>query len=277
MEPFAQIPLQDRVQDSMQTAFFTIGNKDTILSAARLMKEKKFGSLIVIENLKPVGIITERDITFRVVAQSLSPARERVGTHMTTPIISIAQVAPLADAIALLSKHGIRRLPVHNTAGKVCGLITQSDILAYTHQASMGSDLLEGSLYYTQGGEQKSFEVFLANMRGRKGIVVTTLPHAYVSERYGLLKTPIIEMGKDSKVDQKVLDTLYRELHNSLFKHHNQLLFFHGLGDFIDGHGSKKMHAFIDQMRALIKETKSIAIVAINPHNPKEMNLLHHK
>src|SRR5262245_46763087 len=104
-----------------------------IMGACKIMHDNQIGSVVIIElgdpNMKPVGIITERDIV-RILGElkpwlSNMPLREL----MSKPIISIRSSASLRDAIETMSSYRIRRLIVVDGASNMIGIISEKDIL----------------------------------------------------------------------------------------------------------------------------------------------------
>jgi CBS domain-containing protein len=102
----------------------------TIREAAHRMWTRKVGALVVVNGHgKPIGILTDRDIAVKVVAQGADPATVRVGTLVTRKPTVIHEDAGILDATKLLSRRGVRRLPVVNETGKLVGIISLDDLL----------------------------------------------------------------------------------------------------------------------------------------------------
>ena len=102
----------------------------TVKEAAVLMGKNSFGSLVVVNDRKKVvGIITERDILKKVTALDKSPSKLSVKEVMTPKVITIESNAPLDDAVYLMIKHKIKRLPVLDN-NELAGIITSTDIVA---------------------------------------------------------------------------------------------------------------------------------------------------
>ncbi len=99
-----------------------------IKDAADLMRRERIGSLIVRLTGNEYGIITERDIIYKVVAEGLDPVLTKVESVMTYPIISISPNLNLEDAANIMWKHRIRRLPVISN-GIIIGILTENDII----------------------------------------------------------------------------------------------------------------------------------------------------
>ena len=99
----------------------------TVLEAARLMKHHKIGNVIVVENKKPIGILTESDILKKIVAEDKKPGDVLVSAVMSTPVIIIEPYLSIDAAMKIMGKCNIRRLPVVEK-GVLIGIITQRDI-----------------------------------------------------------------------------------------------------------------------------------------------------
>ncbi len=117
-----------KVEEVMTRNPIIIEKEISIMDAAKIMKIERIGSLIVRLSKNEYGIITERDIIYKVVAQGLDPAITKVETVMTFPIITIGPDLNLEDAANIMWKHRIKRLPVVSD-GKIIGILTENDII----------------------------------------------------------------------------------------------------------------------------------------------------
>ena len=115
------------VMDAMSKNPVYISPNDNILESTKLMLEKHIGSLLVKEKESLLGILTERDLV-RMVSLGIDPKTTKVRQIMTTKIITITPEKDIYDAIVLMNKENLRRLPV-TVNGRVIGLITLRDIL----------------------------------------------------------------------------------------------------------------------------------------------------
>ena len=115
------------VREAMKTNPVTVKLKTTVQEAAGLMKNKGIGNCIVVDE-KPVGIVTESDILKKVVAENKKASEVFVEDIMKTPLIVIDPYVDIEEAMKIMSKCNIRRLPVIEN-GKLIGIITQKDIL----------------------------------------------------------------------------------------------------------------------------------------------------
>ena len=110
-----------------------------VMYAASIMKERARGSLVVVDNGKPVGIITERDIVRRLVAEGKSASATKVGEIMSTPLISVGPEATIAAAVRVMYENGIRRLPIVED-DRVIGMLTVTDLARVLYRERERSD-----------------------------------------------------------------------------------------------------------------------------------------
>jgi len=100
----------------------------TVKEAAALMLRESVGSLIILEDGEPVGILTERDLLYKVVAVGKVPSRTKVEKVMSSPVITISPGSNMSIAAKRMSDLHLRRLPVVED-GKLIGMLTEKDIL----------------------------------------------------------------------------------------------------------------------------------------------------
>jgi len=110
-----------------------------VMYAASIMKERARGSLVVVDNGKPVGIITERDIVRRLVAEGKSASATKVSEIMSTPLISVGPEATIAAAVRVMYENGIRRLPIVED-DRVIGMLTVTDLARVLYRERERSD-----------------------------------------------------------------------------------------------------------------------------------------
>jgi len=114
--------------------------KELLKHALKRMVKRNIGSLVVVEAGNPVGIITERDIS-RCVAKGSKALRIQVKNLMSSPLITVTRSATIQDAVRVMLKHGIRRLPVIEK-GKMVGIISDRDVLRWMLRITYESSLL---------------------------------------------------------------------------------------------------------------------------------------
>lgn len=115
------------VKEAMKANPAFVESKISVLEAAKIMKKRKIGNVIVVEKKHPVGILTESDILKKVVAEGKNAKDVRVGSVMSTPIIVIDPYVSLEESMKTMGKCNVRRLPVIEN-NKLIGIITQKDI-----------------------------------------------------------------------------------------------------------------------------------------------------
>lgn len=135
--------LSVRVKEIMKKDIKIVGIDDTVSQAARIMKNFKIGSVVVMGDKNVKGIITDSDIVYKYVADKCG---DRVSDVMTRDLVSILPDATIEDAARLMGEKKIKKLLVFDR-NKLVGIITDSDIL---------------------GVEPALFEILLERMKIRK-------------------------------------------------------------------------------------------------------------
>lgn len=107
---------------------YSVPTSATVRTAAYMMKEYRIGALMVVEDDRLIGIFTERDALFRVLAGNLDPDRTTVGDVMTADPTTIAPDRPMVHALHLMHEGGFRHLPVADGSEAV-GMVSIRDAL----------------------------------------------------------------------------------------------------------------------------------------------------
>ena len=115
------------VADVMTPGVESTTSSEALRDAARTMREGDFGSMPVVDDGRLVGILTDRDIVVRAVAEGLDPAVARVGEVASRDPVTVRPGQDLDEAIELMSRHRVRRLPVVE-AGRLVGVVSQADV-----------------------------------------------------------------------------------------------------------------------------------------------------
>lgn len=115
------------VKEAMKSNPVIVKLTITVLEAAKLMRERKIGNVIVVEKKHPIGILTESDILKKIVAEGKNANEILVEEVMSTPIIVADPYIPVEEAMKTMGKCNIRRLPVVEN-GELIGIITHKDI-----------------------------------------------------------------------------------------------------------------------------------------------------
>jgi len=106
----------------------TIGANISVREAVRLMNDHEIGCLVVVQDGKPTGIVTERDMLKRVLVATRDPRAVEVGEVMSKPLLFMEPEKEIEDAVKLMFKHKIKKLPVVEN-GCLVGLVTLTDLV----------------------------------------------------------------------------------------------------------------------------------------------------
>ncbi len=115
------------VGDVMTKSVVTAGKDTTIPEIAKLMKSHRIGSVIIEDNGKAIGIVTESDLVRRVIAEEKDPKTTTAEEVMSSPLISASYDTELTKAADIMAKNRIKRLPITRD-GKVIGIVTVTDL-----------------------------------------------------------------------------------------------------------------------------------------------------
>ena len=124
-------PIQQKtwVKQIMSTSVLSVDSSVTATNAAKMMEDAGVGSVVVLENNLPVGIITDRDFAIKITAHSY-PIDTPIRRIMSSPLISIDPNSDLWVASDLMSTRNVRKLPVIDD-DKVVGILTSSDLIKH--------------------------------------------------------------------------------------------------------------------------------------------------
>jgi CBS domain-containing protein len=115
------------LKDSMRRDVVVVRPEDTVRRAIELMASRKIGCVVSVDRKRPVGILTERDIV-RLVSRGIDTEKARVGGVMSRKIVSMDSGKGIEEAIDLLDKKKIKKLPIIER-GKLIGIVTMTDLL----------------------------------------------------------------------------------------------------------------------------------------------------
>jgi len=128
-----QIQMSLKVEDAMVEDVVTIDVGATVAKAVDLMNKYEIGCLIVTRDKKAVGIVTERDMLNRVLAQRRDPERTKVSEIMTSPLVVAEPEMDLEEAARQMFKMKVKKLPVVSK-GELVGLLTLTDVARFQPQ-----------------------------------------------------------------------------------------------------------------------------------------------
>lgn len=127
-------------------AVATIGPGASLVEAARVMRDRNVGDLVVVDHrdgrTMPTGVLTDRDIVVRGLAvEKADLALMKVADLINDPVVTIHEARELSEALDIMHRSGIRRIPVVAPNGALVGIITLDDVLG-----AMSDDLSKVAL-----------------------------------------------------------------------------------------------------------------------------------
>ena len=125
------------VQDLARSDVITASKETAVSEIAETMANEQVGSIVIAEDHSPVGIVTDRDLALRCVAEEADPTELTAENVMTEDVHTVDQDAGFYEAVERMSDNGIRRLPVTNDSDELVGILTTDDLeelLADEHQ-----------------------------------------------------------------------------------------------------------------------------------------------
>jgi CBS domain-containing protein len=128
------------IRNVMTSDLCTINAGNSVAYAAKMMRDEDVGLAPIVEDDKLIGMLTDRDIAIRVVAEGSNPDQVTAGEVASKQVVTIAPEQDLAEALRIMSKHQVRRLPVVEEGGKLVGIVAQADV------AREGDDEQTGAL-----------------------------------------------------------------------------------------------------------------------------------
>jgi len=130
--------MAESIRDVMTSNPRSLESGSTAVEAARLMRDENVGIVPIVEGDKLVGTVTDRDIVTRVVAEGKTPDSVTVGEIASRELVTIDPQQDLDDALRLMARHQVRRLPVVEEDGKLVGIVAQKDVAMHASEAQTG-------------------------------------------------------------------------------------------------------------------------------------------
>ena len=134
------MPAEKQLSDLMDDAkFVCLSPETTVILASRKMLERHIGAVIVYDNNKMVGIVTERDINYRVVAAQKDPSTTLLSDIMTKNPKTMPPETKVTAALKIMAKNGYRHIPVE-VDGNVVGIVSITDVFTESKK-KLGGDI----------------------------------------------------------------------------------------------------------------------------------------
>jgi CBS domain-containing protein len=143
-----------RIRDVMTESVVTAGPDKSVREVAEIMRERNVGSVVLVDNDRLTGFVTDRDLALSVLADGRDPI-DHVGDHASSPVVTGAPEMDVSEAAELMVEHGIRRLPVLE-GEELIGIVTLDDLAVRTGDAELASAVTRAAMpdfyFHHRGG-----------------------------------------------------------------------------------------------------------------------------
>src|SRR4029079_16876025 len=130
--------MPQNIRDVMTSNLCTIDAEQSVAYAAKMMREEDVGLAPIVEGDKLIGMLTDRDIATRVAAEGRDPDHVKVRDVASTQLLTIDPQQDLDEALRMMAKHQVRRLPVVEEDGRLVGVVAQADVAQEGDDARTG-------------------------------------------------------------------------------------------------------------------------------------------
>lgn len=150
-----QNSMHQKVKEVAENDFVTLPEDALVAEVAKVMRDKDVSSVVITRigaDKEPVGIITERDIIRRVMAENRGPFKVTARSVMSSPIVTVDAESSVKDAITLMRSKHIRRLPVVDEIGQIVGIVTLKSVIGNMPSHNIDLVEIESSRAVVEGG-----------------------------------------------------------------------------------------------------------------------------
>ncbi|HEU5371993.1 MAG TPA: CBS domain-containing protein [Gaiellaceae bacterium] len=127
-----------QIRELMTVKPRTVKAGDSVVEAAKLMRGEDAGLAPIVDGDRLVGVVTDRDIAIRVVAEGRDPQSTKVEEVASQNVVTIDPQQDLDEALRLMAQHQLRRLPVVEEDGKLVGIVAQADVARHADAERTG-------------------------------------------------------------------------------------------------------------------------------------------
>lgn len=285
----------EKVEELMTKHVITVKKGDTVKKVAKTMAADNIGSVIVVEGNKVTGILTERDLSRKIVAKGLDPTKVKVSEVMSSPVTTITPDTSILAATELLDRKKFKKLPVVKD-GKLVGIISDMDLISLMHKIQeikpkaekkvkgkkAKYELKPGHSYLIkEEGTDKSFDMFVDNvMGGMHGLVITRTHPKRIRNKYGLENTPMLWLTSMTSGEKTISPYNFTELSIVVGKFLNEVencvILLDGLEYLVTHNSYTQTLKLIQHLRDKISATNSHLIITIDEKSlsQKQLKLL---
>jgi CBS domain-containing protein len=129
------------IEEVMTTRPRSVTRDTTLAQVAELMAAEDVGAIPVVEGDSLVGMVTDRDIVIRAVARGLDPSSTRVSEVSSEDLVTVSPNNDLSDALQLMARYQVRRLPVIDDDNRLVGVVSQADVARQAKDKQSGEML----------------------------------------------------------------------------------------------------------------------------------------
>ena len=126
------------VREVMTSKLCSIDTDKTVAYAAKMMRDEDVGIAPIVEGDRLVGVLTDRDVTVRVVAEGRDPEQVKVTEVASRELVTLDPQQELDEALRLMARHQVRRLPVVEEDGRLVGVVAQADVAKEADETRTG-------------------------------------------------------------------------------------------------------------------------------------------
>jgi CBS domain-containing protein len=116
------------IREAMTSDPCSIDADKSVAYAAKMMRDEDVGIAPIVEGDRLVGVLTDRDVAVRVVAEGLDPEKVKVSEVASRDVVTLDPQQDLDEALRLMARHQVRRLPVVEEDGRLVGVVAQADV-----------------------------------------------------------------------------------------------------------------------------------------------------
>ena len=126
------------IREAMTANPCSIDAGKSVAYAAKMMRDEDVGIAPIVEGDRLVGVLTDRDVAVRVVAEGLDPERVKVFEVASRDVVTLDPDQDLDEALRLMARHRVRRLPVVEEDGRLAGVVAQADVAEHADAKRTG-------------------------------------------------------------------------------------------------------------------------------------------
>jgi CBS domain-containing protein len=136
-----RMAMNDDIRDIMTPNPHTIQPSASVLDAAQIMRKSDVGDVIVVEGKRLFGILTDRDIVVRALAEGRDPESTRVSDICSRELTTVQATASVGTVVRTMREKALRRLPVVEETGEVVGIVSLGDVAVGRDRHSALADI----------------------------------------------------------------------------------------------------------------------------------------